>query len=326
MLRRMGEHAESATRRFEDPDAFAGALLGGSFEYLPMPGQPFDATLRLLRIGDVVVQQANDSAHVTRAAMQPGLLGVILQLGEPARPPSANGMAVGPGEALLLPGGAAVTVACPEPQSWGALALPMTMVEELQEFGGVPFRHGAAGRLSLDGAGFAALSGAIAVAGQMAEGAIDLPATPEAAASLAAALRETLLGALTPGMAAIAPGRAAREAMRVHREAEAYLRAHLERPIYRDDLCAALGVSRRKLHDAFIAVVGMSPPAYLKLRRLVLARRALRAGDGSRMLVKAVALSHGFWHLGYFARDYRALFGELPSQTVTRLGERRMPA
>ena len=136
-------------------------------------------------------------------------------------------------------------------------------------------------------------------------------------------MREILATALAPGLPAIPPGRAAREAMRVHREAEAYLRANLDRPIYRDDLCTALGVSRRKLHDAFAAVVGMSPPAYLKLRRLVLARRALRAGDGSRPLVKSVALSHGFWHLGYFARDYRALFGELPSQTVTRPGERR---
>jgi AraC family ethanolamine operon transcriptional activator len=34
--------------------------------------------------------------------------------------------------------------------------------------------------------------------------------------------------------------------------------------------------------------------------------------------VKSVALDLGFWHLGYFARDYRERFGESPSQTLAR--------
>jgi AraC family ethanolamine operon transcriptional activator len=34
--------------------------------------------------------------------------------------------------------------------------------------------------------------------------------------------------------------------------------------------------------------------------------------------VKAVALSHGFWHLGQFAHDYRVSFGESPSETLAR--------
>jgi AraC family ethanolamine operon transcriptional activator len=34
--------------------------------------------------------------------------------------------------------------------------------------------------------------------------------------------------------------------------------------------------------------------------------------------VKSVALSHGFWHLGQFARDYRETFGETPTETLAR--------
>jgi hypothetical protein len=34
--------------------------------------------------------------------------------------------------------------------------------------------------------------------------------------------------------------------------------------------------------------------------------------------VKSIALSHGFWHLGQFAHDYRATFGEAPSETLAR--------
>ena len=33
-------------------------------------------------------------------------------------------------------------------------------------------------------------------------------------------------------------------------------------------------------------------------------------------MVKSVALAHGFWQLGNFAHDYRAMFGELPSETL----------
>jgi AraC family ethanolamine operon transcriptional activator len=60
----------------------------------------------------------------------------------------------------------------------------------------------------------------------------------------------------------------------------------------------------------------MSPQAYLRRRRLVLVRRALQSARDGPALVKSVALAHGFWHQGRFARDYAAMFGEMPSETV----------
>ena len=75
-------------------------------------------------------------------------------------------------------------------------------------------------------------------------------------------------------------------------------------------------MSPRKLHDAFVAVCGMSPHAYLKRQRLTLVHRILKSGDAEARLVKSVALANGFWHLGNFAHDYRELFGVSPSETV----------
>nr|WP_255568997.1 helix-turn-helix domain-containing protein [Neoroseomonas alba] len=98
-------------------------------------------------------------------------------------------------------------------------------------------------------------------------------------------------------------------------EAEDFLAAHIGQPLYSEDLQAALGVPMRTLHNAFVAVHGMSVHRYLRLRRLHLARAALRASNGSPAQVKIAALTHGFWHLGRFAQDYRTLFGELPSET-----------
>jgi AraC-like DNA-binding protein len=102
------------------------------------------------------------------------------------------------------------------------------------------------------------------------------------------------------------------------RMADAYLRANPMRPIYTDDLCGALGASPTRLAQAFSATFGISVHRFLKLRRLAMVRAALRSREGAAPLVKAVALSHGFWHLGQFAHDYRAMYGEAPSETLAR--------
>src|SRR5690242_20248874 len=112
--------------------------------------------------------------------------------------------------------------------------------------------------------------------------------------------------------------RAARTAAQLVAAAEAHLRARLSRPMYLDDLCRLLDVSPRTLHQAFVAARGMSPGNYLKRQRLMMVHQALESTGPEPPLVKSVALDHGFWHLGHFARDYRDLFGEAPSETVAR--------
>ena len=114
--------------------------------------------------------------------------------------------------------------------------------------------------------------------------------------------------------------RAVAHALCIVAAAEAVMDADLTRPVYTEQLCATLGVSARCLYDAFRAALGVSPHAHLKSRRLMLVRRALSRRQEGPDLVKSVALGHGFWHLGHFARDYRALFGELPSQTLASRG------
>ena len=114
--------------------------------------------------------------------------------------------------------------------------------------------------------------------------------------------------------------RAVADAMGLVAAAEAVMDADLTRPVYTEQLCTTLGVSARCLHDAFRAALGVSPHAHLKSRRLMLVRRALLRRQEGPELVKSVALGHGFWHLGHFARDYRAVFGELPSETLASRG------
>ena len=313
------------TLRTEEPDEFAGALLGGSFEYLRLPGRRFAATLRTLRLGDLLIQTADDGAHVSRAAFHSGIAGLLVPLHYDGDTATVNGVRSTRSNAFLAPGGLEFAAVAPDSLGWAALALPMTLLEELAELAPPALRKAATIRtLELPGASLSRLSAVLGAAARMTEhvpAALDTPGTAEA---LAASIREALAESLAPGIGIVPQRRATRNAMRVVRDAEAFLHAHLDRPLHRDDLCAALGVSRRKLHDAFVSTVGLTPPAYLKTRRLTLVRRALKAAPPERSLVKSIALAHGFWHLGYFAKDYRALFGELPSETLDKVQPRDM--
>jgi AraC family ethanolamine operon transcriptional activator len=83
-----------------------------------------------------------------------------------------------------------------------------------------------------------------------------------------------------------------------------------------EQLAAAAGVSQRTLRDAFRGYFGAAPVQYLNRRTLHLVRKALKASDPSMATVTEIATQFGVWELGRFARDYRSLFGELPSKTL----------
>lgn len=313
--------AVGLTRSFDEPDAFASALLGGQFNLLPVRGEPFAATLRLLRVGDMVVQQAATSAHITRGGIVPDIAMLMLNLHPISCPARVNGAEVGATEAILAIGGAEITSHSPRRLDWATLMLPLPLLEELAEVASQQWLvRGAVTLLALRPDRAARLVGALSVAGRLAEHLPRLLDTPDCAASLAMALREELAGALTAEAEVRARPRAVGQALRIVAAAEAFMDAQVARAVYTEELCAALGVSARRLHDAFRAALGMSPHAYLKSRRLMLVHRALRGLPDGPELVKSVALGHGFWHLGHFARDYRALFGELPSETLAARG------
>jgi AraC family ethanolamine operon transcriptional activator len=76
-------------------------------------------------------------------------------------------------------------------------------------------------------------------------------------------------------------------------------------------------VNERQLQRAFRAVYDMSPSGYGKLRRLHLARRALRTAPPGTTVAQ-IGSRNGFSDLGRFASAYFALFGETPSGTLGR--------
>lgn len=90
---------------------------------------------------------------------------------------------------------------------------------------------------------------------------------------------------------------------------------HPHTPLSVADLCTRLHVTRRTLQNCFQDVLGMSPAAYLRTVRLNAVRRALREEPPRGSTIADTAARWGFWHMGHFSQDYKALFGETPSQT-----------
>ena len=84
------------------------------------------------------------------------------------------------------------------------------------------------------------------------------------------------------------------------------------------EICRAIGVTSRTLLTCCHEHLGMAPTAYLLRRRMHLVRRALRRATPDTASVRGIVTSHGFWHLGRFAVEYQALFGEAPSATLRR--------
>ncbi|MGD1939942.1 MAG: helix-turn-helix domain-containing protein [Leptolyngbyaceae cyanobacterium] len=98
--------------------------------------------------------------------------------------------------------------------------------------------------------------------------------------------------------------------------AQNYMTANLHRPITLTELSKAVCVSRRSLIYGFQDLFGMGPMTYLKQQRLNGVRKALLTGNSQYETVTNIAHIWGFHSLGHFARDYKLLFGESPSDTL----------
>lgn len=129
------------------------------------------------------------------------------------------------------------------------------------------------------------------------------------AATLLAEQPHNLGQALLPRRTAVLP--------RHVRRVQEYLRAHAHEPMQATRLAEVAGCSLRGLYAGFQEFCGMSPMQYLRELRLDGVRADLLVG-GTAVSVSGVALRWGFGHLGRFSAEYKARFGEHPSETLRR--------
>ena len=97
-----------------------------------------------------------------------------------------------------------------------------------------------------------------------------------------------------------------------------YTRGHKWGRLQVADLALAADVTSRTLLRTFRQQLGVGPANYLKLRQLNMVRRALRGKCEPSSKVTNIMSEHGVTEFGRFASEYKALFGERPSETVAR--------
>jgi len=113
-------------------------------------------------------------------------------------------------------------------------------------------------------------------------------------------------------------GRKAPSALPRHvKRAVDFMHANMARALSSTEIAHAGGVSVRSLEEGFRQFKGVSPMAYLRRIRLDAVRAELCAPEGTEPIAQ-IALKWGFAHLGRFSAFYRQVYGELPSETVTR--------
>jgi len=81
-------------------------------------------------------------------------------------------------------------------------------------------------------------------------------------------------------------------------------------------ICEEEGIPWRTLNRAFRDEYGVGPKTFHKYLRLNRVRLDL-VERNEIASVTDVANRYDFWHMGQFAKDYRNLFGELPSETLS---------
>ena len=91
-------------------------------------------------------------------------------------------------------------------------------------------------------------------------------------------------------------------------------------PLTISELCKITFVSRRTLQYFFEREFSCSPIQYLRDCRLNEIRRTLLTESclNSDVFIADIAFEHGFFHISTFNQHYKRLFGETPSQTITR--------
>jgi AraC family ethanolamine operon transcriptional activator len=97
-----------------------------------------------------------------------------------------------------------------------------------------------------------------------------------------------------------------------------FIEANLTSPLGLQTLSQASDTSQRTLETAFREILNITIVQYIKNRRLIAINHVFLDPQHKETSVSVLAHAFGFNHMGHFAGDYRALFGELPSDTLRR--------
>jgi AraC-like DNA-binding protein len=311
----------SAVLRFTDPDAYYAAIRTAEVKGVVTTRGDYRAELTRIELHRLWMQRGVEGLpRVMNVRRRDPRVAVFFMTEQEQSPLQVRGMVLGTGEIAVLGSGSAdhhlSSAAC----RWGAMSLtPEDLAEAGQAIVGreLTAPSSLTYRLRPSPATLLRLLNLHEAAGHLASAAPDILEKHEVTRAIEHRLIHAMVTCISEGEA-VAPRTIDRNHAAVMRRLEETLHANSDRTLYLAELCAAAGTSARTLLACCHEHLGMGPMRYLWLRRMPLARRALRTADLATTTVTEIATDYGFWELGRFSVSYRTLFGETPSASLRR--------
>jgi len=107
------------------------------------------------------------------------------------------------------------------------------------------------------------------------------------------------------------------EGEKVALEVRSFLLNSLEETMSIGSIVKQFKTSEKTLENSFRSLFGITPKRFMSLLKLNKAHEDLQHADALTTNVSDIATKWGFSHFGRFAKEYQALFGVLPSETLT---------
>jgi AraC-like DNA-binding protein len=308
----------SEVRAFTDPDAFHAAFHRTTTQGVVTTPGNFHAELTRVDFYRLWMSRCNESLpRILNIAPTPMERAVIIFPTDERQPAlRVSGMALSSGQIITWCSTAPIHHLTAAACRWGSMSLTCEDVAGFTEtiLGRELTLPTFLGCIRPAAPLLSRLSNLRDAAGHLARTAPDILAQSEVARAMEQALLHATFLCLGGGETATR-GSHHRHAV-IMRRLEALFEANPDRTLYLTELCAAVRASDRTLRACCQEYLGMSPTRYLWLRRMHLARRALRTADPAMATVTGIATNHGFWELGRFSVAYRALFAEPPLATL----------
>ena len=239
-----------------------------------------------------------------------------------------NGEPLIPGNLLAFGGSAEVAGASGAPVQCGILSIPPSAIERTATALGIKSHPPGDGEFRVvPVVNRGRLSRAFGLLSRTVDHHKDAALTEPEADAMERAFLEIAARSLADDSSRSSPYQSAHlTSARIARTCEDHARKWRYQNVTLADLCAASGVSERRVRSAFYECYQMSPTAYLRVTALNAVRRELVQGPRLRGAVSRAAADWGFWHLSRFAAQYRALFGESPRHTLSHRADRPQAA
>jgi AraC-like DNA-binding protein len=315
----MIQMAESGTATFASPDEYSAAIGAAKVNLFVTAAGEFGGRLTWLNLGGLHVLRGRENLpRIGFVALPPAHANISFPASEQSSL-TYCGLGLNPGDVVFHALGERAHQRTVGEADWCMISLaPEPLAACSKALTGQSVRPPSEGHVIVPAPSVSkALLNLLSKACRLAETRRELIANPE----VARALEQELLHALVNCLSAENADRISRWRQR-HAEImvrfEEVLATRSGPHLNLSELCTAIDVPDRTLRLCCAKFLGMSPIRYYLLRRLNMARSALRRANPETASVAEIARDHQFSELGRFAVAYRAIFGETPSSTLRR--------